>query len=203
MSCTSRNTGNFVITGNIHPTEHTKVTMRVQAGVLPATQSHACHHDAVRSRQVTIQVTGAATCGAGLVLVAIGTFLPWFKSGAVLRSSYDTIGIARTLHLDESSPLRLALDAWTMVVPVVTLCVAAYAFGLRRTAATIAAILAIICGTIGGIAAVGSSGDDVALGIASTGPTVTAVGGVLALLGVIAIFAGQRTRATNIAGGEP
>jgi hypothetical protein len=157
----------------------------------------------VRSRQVTIQIAGAACCGAGLLLVAIGTFLPWFKSGAVLRSSYDTISIARTLQLDQDSPIKLALNAWTMIVPIVTLCVAAYAFGLRRTAATIAAILAIVCGTVGGFAAVKSGGNDVSLGIASAGPTVTAIGGVVALLGVVGIFAGQRERATNIAGGEP
>jgi hypothetical protein len=177
--------------------------MRVRRGATAASRRSACDHDRVRPRQVTIQVAGAAACGAGLLLVVIGTFLPWFKSGAVLRSSYDTISVARTLHLEESSPIRLALDAWTMIVPAVTLCVAVYAFGLRRTAATIAAVLAIVCGTIGGFAAVRSGGDDVSLGIASTGPTVTLIGGLLALLGVVGIFAGRRSRATNIAGGEP
>jgi len=67
----------------------------------------------------------------------------------------------------------------------------------------IAAIVAIFCGTVGGGAAVVSSGDDVSLGITGTGPTVTLIGGVLALLGVIGVFIGPRARATNIAGGEP
>jgi hypothetical protein len=157
----------------------------------------------VRSRLVTIGFAGAAIGGAGLVLLALGTFLPWFRSGAVLRDSYESISIIRTIRILDGSPLELAIDAWTMIVPVITLCVAAYAFGFRRTAATIASVVAIVCGTIGGIAAVESGGDEASLGLAGTGPTVTAIGGALALLGVIGVFAGRRTRATNIAGGEP
>lgn len=137
-------------------------------------------------------------------MVAIGTFLPWLKSGAVLRDSYQSISAIRTIGIIRDSPLNLVIDAWTMIVPVVTLCVAAYAFGFRRSAATIALVVAIFCGTIGGGAAVESSGDEASLGIAGTGPMVTLIGGVLALLGAIGVFIGRRTRATtNIAGGEP
>ena len=157
----------------------------------------------MRSRPAAIGIAGAAATGAGLVLVAIGTFLPWFRSGLVLRDSYQSISLIRTIGILRDSPLRLALNAWTMIIPVITLCVATYAFGLRRTAATIAAGLAIVCGTIGGVAAVESGSDEASLGIASTGPTVTLIGGVLALLGVVGIFAGRRARASTTAGGEP
>ncbi|HEV2779343.1 MAG TPA: hypothetical protein VGX25_08065 [Actinophytocola sp.] len=154
-------------------------------------------------RPLPIGLAGAATCGVGLVLVAVGTFLPWFKSGSVLRDSYESISIIRTIKVLEGSPLTLALDAWTMIIPVITLCVAAYAFGFRRTAATFAAVVAIVCGTVGGVAAVVSGSEDAPLGIARTGPTVTLIGGVLAVLGVVGVLAGRRTRATNTAGGEP
>ncbi len=138
------------------------------------------------------------------MLIAVGTFLPWFRSGSVLRDSYQSISIIRTIKIINGSPLELVVDAWTMTVPVVTLCIVAYAFGFRRSAATVAAIVAIFCGTIGGFAAIeSSSSEEAMLGLAGTGPTVTAIGGVLALLGVIGVFAGQRVRATNIAGGEP
>jgi hypothetical protein len=74
---------------------------------------------------------------------------------------------------------------------------------LHRTAATISAVVAIICGTVGGIAAV-QGGSEAPVSIAGTGPTVTLIGGALALLGVIGIFAGRRARVTTIApGGEP
>jgi hypothetical protein len=214
MFRTSCTTGNLLIAGNFHPNEHSPVTLRGQirdqdrarsrsAGVLEAGPEGSCEHGPVRLRPPPIGLAGAATAAAGLVLVAVGTFLPWFRSGIVLRDSYDTIGVARTLRLDEGSPLKLALDAWTMIIPAITLSVALYAFGLRRTAATIAVVVAIVCGTIGGFAAVVSGSQETSLGIAGTGPTVTLIGGVLALLGAIGIFAGRRTRATNSAGGEP
>lgn len=157
----------------------------------------------MRARPPSIGIAGAALCGAGLLLIAVGTFLPWFRSGIVLRDSYQSISIVRTIRVLDGSPLTLALDAWTMIIPVITLCVAAYAFGLRRTAATVAAVLAAICGTIGGIAAVESGSQQAPLGIAGTGPTVTVVGGALALLGVVGVFVGRRARATTTPGGEP
>jgi hypothetical protein len=157
----------------------------------------------VRWRPLWIDLAGAALGGVGLVLVAVGTFLPWLRSGSVLRDSYESISAIRTIGIIRDSPLNLIIDAWTMTVPVITLCVAAYAFGFRRSAATVAAVVAIFCGTIGAGAAVESSGDEASLGIAGAGPTVTFIGGVLALLGVIGVFIGRRTRATNIAGGEP
>lgn len=157
----------------------------------------------MRLRPPSIETAGTIAGGAGLVLVAVGTFLPWSRSGTQLRDSYQSISIVRTINLLRGGPLTLALDAWTMIVPVITLCIAAYTLGLRKTAATIAALVAIVCGTIGGVAAVISSGNDVMIGIAGTGPTVTLIGGALALLGVIGVFAGRRVRATKSAGGEP
>ena len=157
----------------------------------------------VRLRRTAIGPAGAALGGAGLVLVAVGTFLPWFRSGLVLRDSYESISLIRTIGILRDSPLRFALDAWTMIVPVVTLCVATYAFGLRRTGATMAAVVAIICGTIGAIATVESGTDEASLGIASTGPMVTLIGGALALLGVVGVFTGRRFRTSTTAGGEP
>jgi hypothetical protein len=161
-----------------------------------------CEHDQVRWRPIGIDIAGAAVGGAGLITIAVGTFLPWLKSGSVLRDSYESISAIRTIGVIRDSPLNLLIDAWTMIVPVVTLCVATYAFGFRRSAAGIAAIVALFCGTIGGGAAVESGGEETSLGIASTGPAVTFIGGVLALLGVIGVFIGRRTRATNIAGGD-
>lgn len=172
-------------------------------GVCRAGGDAGCEHDPVRARPSPTGIVGAGLAAVGLVLIAVGTFLPWFRSGAVLRNSYDTIGIARTLRLDEGSPLEAALDAWTMIIPLITVCIVTYAFGFRRTAATISAIVAIVCGTVGGLAAV-QGGSETPVSIAGTGPTVTLIGGALALLGVIGVFAGRRARVTtNAAGGEP
>lgn len=150
-----------------------------------------------------VGLAGAVLTAVGLLTVAVGTFLPWVRSGAVLRDSYESIAVIRTIRVLDGSPLTLVVDAWTLLIPVSTLCVVAYAAGLRRSAATISAVIAIISGTIAGAATVVSGGEDVRLGISSAGPTTTFVGAVLTLTGVVGIFAGRRGRATENAGGEP
>jgi hypothetical protein len=150
-----------------------------------------------------VGLVGAALTAAGLVTVAVGTFLPWVVSGSVLRDSYESIAIVRTIRVLDGSPLALVVDAWTLIIPVSTLCLVVYALGFRRSAATISAVIAIVSGTIAGAASVVSGGEEVRLGISSAGPTTTLVGAVLTLTGVVGIFAGRRGRATENAGGEP
>jgi hypothetical protein len=146
---------------------------------------------------------GAAVTAVGLLTVAVGTFLPWVRSGAVLRDSYESISVIRTVKVLDGSPLALVIDAWTLLIPAMTLALVTYATGFRRSGATISAIVAIVSGTISGVATVVSGGEEVRLGIPSIGPTTTLVGAVLALVGVVAIFAGRRGRPTDDAGGEP
>lgn len=150
-----------------------------------------------------IRIGAACLAAAGLALIALATFLPWVQSGAVLRDSYQSISVIRTIRAVEGNPLELVLDAWVMIIPVITVCVVGYALGFRRTAATMSSIVAIICGTIAGIATVISDGENVRIGIDDTGPTAMLVGAVLTVVGVLGIFAGQRERATGDAGGEP
>ncbi len=165
-----------------------------------------CNHDRVPTRTRTptrLGIGGACLAAAGLALVATGTFLPWVVSGSVLRDSYQSISVIRAIKVLDGNPLELVLDAWTMIIPAITLCVAGYAFGFRRTAATISTILAIICGTVAGAASVVGGDEDVGLGIAGTGPITMLTGAVLTVIGVVGIFAGQRRRATGDVGGEP
>lgn len=144
-----------------------------------------------------------ACTAAGLAAVGAGTFLPWVRSGNVLRDSYQSIALIRTIKVLDGSPLALILDAWTLLIPVITLCVVAYALGFRRSAATISGVVAIISGTVAGSATVVSGGEGVRLGISSIGPVTTLIGSVMTLAGVVGIFARRRERATEDAGGEP
>src|SRR5690242_12085623 len=122
-----------------------------------------------------VGLAGAVLTAAGLVTVAVGTFLPWVVSGSVLRDSYESIAVIRAVKILDGSPLALVLDAWTLLIPVSTLCVVVYALGFRRSAATISTVIAIISGTIAGAASVSSGGEDVRLGISSAGPITTLV----------------------------
>jgi hypothetical protein len=149
-----------------------------------------------------VGLAGAVLTAAGLVVIAVGTFLPWVVSGTVLRDSYESIAVVRTLKVLDGNPLALVIDAWTLLIPISTLCLVVYALGLRRVAATISAAIAIISGTIAGAATVVSGGEEVRLGISSAGPTTTLIGSVLTLAGVVGIFFGRRRgRATEHAGG--
>lgn len=148
-------------------------------------------------------VVAVALTAAGLVAVGIGTFLPWVVSGTVLRDSYQSIAIIRTIKVLDGSPLALVLDAWTLLIPAITLGIVVYALGFRRSAATISSIVAIISGTVAGSATVLGGGEEVRLGISSTGPVTTLIGSVLTLVGAVGIFAGRRGSATEDAGGEP
>jgi hypothetical protein len=148
-------------------------------------------------------IGGACVAATGLVLIAIGTFLPWVVSGSVLRDSYESISVLRAIRAVDGEPLAAALDGWTMIIPIITLCIVGYAFGFRRVAATISTILAIICGTIACAATVVGGGEDVALGIAGAGPVTTLTGSALTVIGVVGIFAGQRAGAIGNVGGEP
>jgi hypothetical protein len=121
----------------------------------------------------------------------------------VLRDSYESIAVIRTIRVLDGSPLALVLDAWVALIPVSTLCVVAYALGLRRSAATVSGVVAIISGTVAGAATVVSGGEEVSLGIASTGPTTTLIGAVVTLAGVVGVFVGRRGKATETAGGAP
>jgi hypothetical protein len=150
-----------------------------------------------------VGVGGAVLTAVGSATIAVGTFLPWVRSGSVLRDSYESISVLRTIKVLDGSPLALVLDVWTVLIPVITVCIVAYTLGLRRSAATISAILAIISGTVAGAATVVGGGEEVRLGISSTGPATTFVGAVLTLVGVVGIFAGRRKSATVNAGGEP
>lgn len=150
-----------------------------------------------------VAIAAVALTAAGLAAVGVGTFLPWVKSGAVLRDSYQSIAVIRTIKVLDGSPLALVLDAWTLLIPVITLCIVVYALGFRRSAATISSIVAIISGTVAGSATVVGGGEEVRLGISSTGPVTTLIGSVLTLVGVVGIFAGRRGSATEDAGGEP
>jgi hypothetical protein len=150
-----------------------------------------------------VGLAGALLTAAGLVTVAVGTFLPWVRSGSVLRDSYESISLIRTIRVLDDNPLALIVDTWTLLIPISTLCLIAYAVGFRRSAATIAGVVAIISGTIAGAATVVSGGEDIQLGISNIGPATTLVGAVLTLTGALGVFVGRRGRATEHAGGEP
>jgi hypothetical protein len=144
--------------------------------------------------------------GVGVVLIVTGTFLPWFRSGSTLRDSYQAIGLIRFYRLLDGSPVDLLLTVWVGLTPAITLCVVGYALGLRRTAAGISGVLAVLTGTVAAVAIVQVHDGGGLLGVAGTGPVVTLTGSVLVLIGAIGVFAtrrGSTSSTVTTTGGTP
>jgi hypothetical protein len=137
---------------------------------------------------------GAGLGAVGLVFVVVGTFLSWSRSGMTYRNSYASLGVLRELGF-----IGGLVNVWVAMIPVAAIAIAVYALGFRRSAATVATILSIIMGTISGVAAVQGGDEGSLIGIASSGPTTTLVGSVLALLGAVVVLVTQR----KTSGGEP
>lgn len=133
---------------------------------------------------------GAVGAATGLVMLVVGTFLPWLRSGTVLRDSYQSVGALRRLADPGTGPVGALLDAWLVVVPACALCVALYAVGLRRMSAGASCVVAAAVGTAAGLLAVQPSNANAPVGVVSTGPVVTLVGATIGLLGAISVLVG-------------
>jgi hypothetical protein len=132
-----------------------------------------------RERAIDARLTPASLLGtAGLVLLVVGTFLPWLQSGRTLRNSYQASGTLRRL-LAPDGVVGTLLSAWPFVSLACAVAIACYALGLRRTA-WLLGLLAAAVGAAAAIAALSLSGSHFARP-APTGPVVTLLGSALTL----------------------
>jgi hypothetical protein len=125
---------------------------------------------------------GALLGGAGLLVLVIGTFLPWLRSGAATRNSYQAGGAVRRL-VGASGFIDDLLALWPAIALACALAVALFLVGLRTPAAILAILCALAAGTaaIAALAATATSFVRVAL----IGPIVTLTGATLVALGAL------------------
>lgn len=139
---------------------------------------------------------------AGLLVAVAGTFLPWLRSGATLRNSYELVAVARRLTSLGDGPVGVALGGWPAVGVLAAGCTGLYALGWRRCHAAATAILGVLVGTVATIAVVILPAGDSAIGVVAAGPLVTLAGAAMAVLGaLVAYLPGQRSDVTRTAGG--
>ena len=141
---------------------------------------------------------GASVAATGLIVLVAGTFLPWLRSGIVLRDSYQSVGALRTLV--GGTPATL-LSAWLLVIPACAVCAGLYALRLRRTSAGLGCAVSVVVGTTAALVVVQGTDPGAVVAAAAPGPAVTLVGATVALIGAIAVLAGPRGRQTT--GGSP
>jgi hypothetical protein len=156
--------------------------------------------DDARVRSVVARL-GAGVAAVGLVTLVIGTFLPWLRSGSVLRDSYQARTVIHGLFVSHNAVFDAVFAAWPAVIPVCSVCVALYAVRLRRISSVACVIMGIaVAATATWFASM--SNPNGLIGVESAGPVVTLAGSALAVVGAIAAIAGptKQPNATPVGG---
>jgi hypothetical protein len=129
--------------------------------------------------------------GAGIVLVVVGSFLPWVISGTVRRSSYAIVGILGRLGIGEDGPLGILISAWPLIgvlcmAPIVAACLRWW-----RASGVLAALLAIPAGLLSfGVILATSGLAGGGIGVDPIGPAIMGAGAVLLFCGGLSLALG-------------
>jgi hypothetical protein len=115
---------------------------------------------------------------AGLVVV-VGTFLPWLRSGSTSRSSYDLLGVLDRLDLAPGGFISTLIRWWPMVPLLVTVAVVAAWWGLRWVALVTATAAVLYAGGVGAALVVASRDTGIGVGV---GPWVCAIASAVFLI---------------------
>lgn len=141
---------------------------------------------------------GAGLAFAGLVVVLVGAFLPWLRSGSTLRDSYQSVDVLRVQPAPPGGAAGILLYAWLAVIPLCSVTVALYALGVRRTAAVLACLVAVLVAIVSVAAVVNMGADTDPIGFSPVGPIVTLLGAVGAFIGGIVVLRGLRPRRADV-----
>jgi hypothetical protein len=127
----------------------------------------------------------------GLILVVVGSFLPWVDSGTVRRSSYQIAGVVGRLGIGAGGALAFLIAAWPFIGFLCTAPVLAAAVRWWRTAGAIAVAIGLVSGLLSFslLIFVAGRGGSI-LRVDPIGPSVMAAGAVLLLCSGLALLFG-------------
>ncbi|WP_447002911.1 hypothetical protein ACRAKI_24765 [Saccharothrix isguenensis] len=145
---------------------------------------------------------GAVLGVIGLVTAAVGTFLPWLRSGTVTRTSYEVLALRGFAGLD-GVPGEIVRGIWVGLTPLAVCCVVLWVLRLHRFAACVALLFGTIAGTVAALAAVQGGNEAALVGISMTGPVTTLGGAVLGVAGAITVLTAKSRTAISTPGGAP
>ena len=136
----------------------------------------------IEAERVRSRTVAPAIGLAGLLVIVVGTFLPWLRSGRTTRNSYQTGGAVRRL-IGTTGIVDDLLGLWPLVGLACAVAVALFLFGARTVGTVIAGLSAMGAGTasIGALATTATSYAKVSI----IGPVVTLVGATLVALAVL------------------
>jgi hypothetical protein len=135
----------------------------------------------------THQRAGAITVSAGAAVVLVGTFLTWLRSGATERSSYDVFDLVDRLGFSEGGLVGWALRLWPLLPLVLVLAVVAWWWPSSGTGWTTTRVALTLVTSLyaGSVALAVVNAPEVALFGVGPGPTVTIVGAVVMVVGLV------------------
>jgi hypothetical protein len=130
---------------------------------------------------------GRVAVTAGAAVAAVGTFLPWLRSGTRRRNSYEIFSLIDRLGISKSSIVGWGLRLWP-VVPLLLVLAVTFQWFPRRWVAACSVVVAVFYA--GGVAAAVELASSTSLIAVENGPLVTLVGTVILAAGALvsAIF---------------
>ena len=119
---------------------------------------------------------------AGAVVIVVGTFLPWLRSGTRRRSSYEIFSLVERLGYSRSDIVGWGLRLWP-ILPLLVACAASLLWFRRGWPTTAAvAVAAVYAGIVS--AAVTSASSNAVITV-EYGSSVTLVGAFLLVAGYL------------------
>lgn len=123
----------------------------------------------------------AVSCGA--VLMIVGCFLPWLRSGERQRSSFELFGLVDRLGFAPSGFIAWAVRLWPLV-PLMAIIASIGVWYLSGLRIVVPALIATLYA--GGVSVAMQQIPNSAFVGVGTGPLVTAVGSVLMVAATVA-----------------
>jgi hypothetical protein len=182
---------------HISPKQSRRVIYRPDYGYSSASWPVSPSRDGALWENCPMRLTargGAWLAFAGLAVVLVGTFLPWLRSGDTLRDSYQSIDVLRVQPTPPDGPVGVLLYAWLTLIPLCSISIALYALRLRRAAALVACLVAVLAAVTSVLAVLHLGGPTDPIGFSPTGPIVTLMGAAAALIGGIVVLRGPLPR---------
>jgi hypothetical protein len=125
---------------------------------------------------------GRIVATAGAVVAALGTFLPWLRSGTRRRTSYEIFSLVDRLGFSRSSAVGWGLRLWP-IVPLLLACAVTLQWFPRKWASGASVIVAVVYA--GGVAAAVEFAPATSLIAVEYGPWVTLAGVVILATGAL------------------
>lgn len=133
-----------------------------------------------------------AVMAAGALVTVAGSLMPWVRTGSARRNSYDVFALVDRLGFSPEGLAAQGLRWWPLVPLLTAVAVVAAWWGWPRAGGSVGVVAGLYAG---GVGLAVTTADAVRVVDTEAGTVVTAVGGLLLLLGsIVAIVIGWRSR---------